>query len=253
LGLHWDGPIIMQSARASRHAEVIDALDARGLLFSCDCSRAQLAAAASTAALSPDAAVLNAAGIDPPEPCCVGQCRSRQLARRNTSLRLDLRACAARTNIDRSLGPIAFDPERHRDVVLRRRDGLATYHLAMTADDHDAAVTDVVRGADLCPATAWQMGLRSALGWPEPRLLHVPVVCDAGGRKLSKSLSAAAIAMLAPIDALRSTLALLAQAPPPAERVASAAALLEWAVGAWEPQRFRTVRAVQESSEIRAE
>ena len=82
---------------------------------------------------------------------------------------------------DRSLGAIVFDPSLHRDVVIRRRDGIMSYQLAVVVDDALQGVTDVVRGADLLPSTAWQLALQHALELPRLRYLHLPVLTEKDG------------------------------------------------------------------------
>lgn len=72
------------------------------------------------------------------------------------------------------------------DFVLWRRDGMAAYHLACVVDDHDLAVTQVLRGADLVPSTFRQLSLYRALGWPEPEHLHLPLIVTATGERLGK-------------------------------------------------------------------
>lgn len=92
-------------------------------------------------------------------------------------------------------GPVAFTDraqgaQEHlpgADPIVRRRDGEAAYPLAVVLDDHRDGVTEVVRGADLLPATAVQLRIGAALGLPAPTFLHVPLLLGADGRKLSKS------------------------------------------------------------------
>lgn len=88
------------------------------------------------------------------------------------------------------------------DFVLKRADGQWAYQLAVVVDDADSDVTDIVRGADLLDSTARQIYLQACLGVPSPRYLHVPVVTDANGDKLSKQTLAQAIDDAHPLDAL---------------------------------------------------
>ena len=88
------------------------------------------------------------------------------------------------------------------DFVLKRADGQWAYQLAVVVDDAAAGVTDIVRGADLLDSTARQIELQQCLGLPTPRYLHVPVVMDANGEKLSKQTLADAIDDARPLEAL---------------------------------------------------
>jgi glutamyl-Q tRNA(Asp) synthetase len=221
-GLVPDRPPTRQSGDAVRYEAALRQLDARGLLFQCSCSRRELAASGA------------------PDPCCLRDCRNRGAAATHgsdTSLRVDLAGLAPMQATDRSLGAITFDPRRHRDLVLRRRDGIVAYALAVVVDDHDAGVSDVVRGGDLLAGTPWQLALHQALGFSPPRYLHLPVVTEPDGAKLAKSRRSV------PLDPARSTENLTAvlgwlRQPLPADTKKNAAELLAAAASVWDPGRF---------------
>jgi glutamyl-Q tRNA(Asp) synthetase len=122
------------------------------------------------------------------------------------------------------------------DVVIRRRDGLFAYQLAVVLDDAWQGVTDVVRGADLLPSTPWQIELQRALGLPEPRYAHVPLLVEPDGRKLAKSRRSVALAGVDPGPQLASVLRLLRLEVPDELAGSAPAALLEWAVPRWRAQ-----------------
>jgi glutamyl-Q tRNA(Asp) synthetase len=124
----------------------------------------------------------------------------------------------------------------HRDVVVRRRDGIEAYHLAVVVDDAASGVTDVVRGADLLEATGWQLGLQVALGLPAPAYLHAPVVTEPDGTKLAKSRRTVPLDPGSVMPLLRLALGLLSQPVPDASRPQE---LLHLAATAWDPARFR--------------
>jgi len=207
----------LQSQRLAFYEQAIERLRAKHLLFRCACTRRELAAEG--------------------EPCCLRDCRRRELDPRESALRIDLSALPTIIVQDRSLGPIAFDPRLHRDVVIRRRDGIISYQLAVIVDDALQEVTDVVRGADLLPSTAWQIALQHALDLPAVNYLHLPVLVEADGSKLAKSRHAAPVSAAAIIPALQQTLRWLRQDLPSPETTQPD----EWlrrAALSWDPARF---------------
>ena len=207
----------LQSQRLAFYEQAIERLRAKHLLFRCACTRRELAAEG--------------------EPCCLRDCRRRELDPRESALRIDLSALPTIIVQDRSLGPIAFDPRLHRDVVIRRRDGIISYQLAVIVDDALQEVTDVVRGADLLPSTAWQIALQHALDLPAVNYLHLPVLVEADGSKLAKSRHAAPVSAAAIIPALQQTLRWLRQDLPSPETT-QPDELLRRAALTWDPTRF---------------
>jgi len=130
-------------------------------------------------------------------------------------------------------------------VIVRRRDGLFAYQLAVVVDDALQGVTDVVRGADLLDSTPWQMALQQALGLPQLAYLHLPLVLEADGRKLAKSRRCV------PLDPARAgielyrALVLLRQNPPVELELEPVSTVLGWACRQWRPQRLEGVRQVR--------
>lgn len=179
-GLAGDEPVVWQHARHGRYVEALAQLDRAGRIYACQCSRAQVAAAAAQLGIG--------AGIYP------GTCRDLRLARapgRALRLRVDDAVIAF---VDRACGP--FTQQLARDVgdfAVLRSDGLFAYQLAVVVDDAEQRITDVVRGADLLDNTPRQIALQRLLGAPQPRYLHVPVVRASDGEKLSKQNGALAL------------------------------------------------------------
>lgn len=183
LGLDWDAGPHQQDTpeRAARYRAVLTELGRR--VYLCSCSRRQLREAAAL-----DPALRGAEG-----PIYAGTCRvgpvdpEAPLAMR---FRLDDESPGFH---DAVLGEIP--PGRARgDFVLRRRDGLVAYQLAVVVDDHDQGVTEVVRGADLVGSTPRQIALYRALGWEVPGYFHLPLIDGPDGRRLAKSHGSVALA-----------------------------------------------------------
>ena len=229
-GLVPSRPVSRQTDDPRRYTAALAALEARGLLFTCDCSRRELAAAGATGA---GAAIAGAA-----EPCCLRDCRTRRPPAADAALRADLSALRPMAREDRSLGTIRFDPGQHRDVVVRRRDGIVAYALAVVVDDAEAGVTDVVRGGDLREGTGWQLALHQALGLEPPRYLHLPVVTEPDGAKLAKSRRAVPLDAAAAAHNLTQVVGWLRQPVPAALLAGDIAAGLKAAAAQWEVARF---------------
>lgn len=191
LGLDWDeGPDVggphapyLQSERAAIYDEAIARLQAAGLLFECFCSRAEIAAAASAP---------HGPGDDGPR--YPGTCRNlteAQKAERRARGRepaLRFRVPEGRVDfVDGIHGPVSVDVRQSvGDFVVRRVDGIHAYQLAVAIDDARMGITEVLRGEDLLTSTPRQLLLLRALGLPEPRYYHVPLVVGPDGLRLSK-------------------------------------------------------------------
>ena len=106
--------------------------------------------------------------------------------------------------VDRAAGEYTQHLKRDvGDFVVRRADGLWAYQLAVIVDDSEQGITDIVRGADLLDNTPRQIYLQRVLGLSTPRYLHVPLVLNAAGEKLSKQTGAIAIDSGRPLQELR--------------------------------------------------
>lgn len=178
LGLGFDGETRVQSRHMADYAAVLDALRARGLIYPCTCTRADIAAAAS--------AQHGPSGLVYP-----GTCRGRADAPGAPhAWRLDVARALAETGPlefeERGEGRIPCDPRPHGDVVLARKDAPASYHLCVAHDDAVQGVTCVTRGEDLKPATAIHRLLQALMGWPAPRYAHHRLLAGADGRRLAK-------------------------------------------------------------------
>ncbi len=190
LGLDWDGPVRVQSAHMADYRAALDGLAARGLLYPCFCTRAEIAREVAAAAAAPHG---------PDGPLYPGTCRRLSPAERAArvahgephALRLDMQAALRQAPRDLCWheigeGMIRCEPAQFGDAVLARKETPASYHLCVTHDDALQGVTLVTRGADLKPATHLHRLLQALMGWPAPAYRHHPLVLGADGRRLAK-------------------------------------------------------------------
>ncbi|MBS0560766.1 MAG: tRNA glutamyl-Q(34) synthetase GluQRS [Proteobacteria bacterium] len=198
LGLSWDGPVRVQSEHMGEYRAVLDALAARGLIYSCFCTRAEIAREIVQSAEAPHAPD---GGVLYPGTCrrLGAEERAARLARGDAhALRLDMAAALRSVAqpllfIERGEGEILCRPECFGDVVLARREVPASYHLCVTHDDAVQGVTLVTRGIDLKPATDLHRLLQALMGWPAPEYAHHALLLDAEGRRLAKRDAAATL------------------------------------------------------------
>jgi glutamyl-Q tRNA(Asp) synthetase len=224
-GLHWDGEVYYQSQHVADYLEAIARLQGRHRLYRCICSRKRLAA-------HPD--------VYP------GFCRNQQTP--------DHQEHALRVKTDdeelsfedRIQGTIRENPARqHGDFIIKRKDGIIAYQLAVVVDDHLQGVNRVVRGFDLMDSTARQAFLHRLLDYPVPEYMHVPIIVDRQGCKLSKQTRAQAVDEDHPAAALILLLDWLKQNPPASLRHAAIGEILDWAIEHWQPQPLKKIHAIQ--------
>ena len=134
------------------------------------------------------------------------------------------------------------------DFVLKRRDGYFAYQLAVVVDDAFQGITDVVRGADLLDNTPRQRVLQAALGVASPRTMHLPVLLEADGGKLSKSRRSLPADPASAPAVLTEILTLLRHTPPLDLQHAPVAVQLAWAKGVWDPLLLQGVRDIIQSA-----
>lgn len=192
-GLSWDEEPTWQSEHQDRYKKALKRLNEPQTIYPCACSRQSIASA------------LEARGVVTPrnqEMVYPGSCRPAQIPQNEdegifaTEVAWRL-ALPPDLNIhfeDLALGKQSQNLNQEvGDFVLRRRDGVFTYQLAVVVDDAEQGITHIVRGADLLNNTARQIHLQSILGYPTPSYLHLPLVLDEHGEKLSKQTLASAI------------------------------------------------------------
>ncbi len=232
LGLHWDGPVLRQSDRAAAYARALAQLSRRNLLHRCECTRSLIAGLPE----NQDRARGAADELFHPARCPAPRTDAPAVAGEAWRLRVP---AGTVTFVDRSLGQQSVDVAATvGDFVLRRRDGLFAYQLAVVVDDAEQGITDVVRGCDLLASTARQILLQQALGLPAVRYLHLPLAVDDRGLKLSKSADAPAARCSTPAALLVAVLAFLGQSPPAGLAAATAREVLDWAIAHWRVDGF---------------
>lgn len=216
-GFHSDQEIIYQSDRSDIYQSALDRLIKAQQVFPCTCSRKQLSANK---------------GVH------FGNCYSTASP---FAWRLDSQQS---DDID-SAGNISFDDQLQGkfrqsiehdigDFVVKRKELLWAYQLAMVVDDHEQGITHVVRGIDLIDSTLRQNMLQTRLNYSKPHYAHIPVACAPNGQKLSKQNLAPALDLEKPVENLWRALSWLGQKPPESLCKASVKEMLLWAIEHWD-------------------
>lgn len=222
LGLTWDGPVEYQSSRLALYEEALEGLVRRGLTFQCRCTRRSLAESEDTG--------------------YPGTCRDQPAQPGPSAIRFRVDDALNVSFTDRFQGACSFAMRALGDVVIRRRDGVVAYQLAVVVDDAQQGITDVVRGADLLPSTPWQILLQGALAVPLPRYAHLPLIVEPSGEKLAKSRRSVPIEARLAGQHLIEALTLLRQAPPPSLADEGPRTVLSWALKHWNPLNLERVQ-----------
>lgn len=223
-GFEWDETVLHQSRRKERYGEIIQQLLVQDLAYSCACSRKEIAAIARSGIEGPIY----------PNTCRNGPPTGRQgraLRLRTTSEEIGFE--------DRIQGSVYQRLEQEiGDFIIHRADGFTAYQLAVVVDDADQEINQIVRGADLLLSTPRQIYLQQLLGHPQPAYAHIPLVLDAGGRKLSKQDRDHPVSRQKPLDALLAAWRFLAQPMPP-EPPLHPEEFWNWAKETWHTDRIR--------------
>jgi glutamyl-Q tRNA(Asp) synthetase len=227
-GLDWDGEVLYQSTRSDAYAEALERLVARGQAYPCACTRSEAAALGDREGRYP------------------GTCREGPTRPTGPyAMRLRTEGYPTIPIEDRVHGPYWQSVDGIvGDFVLRRRDGFWSYQLAVVVDDATQQITDVVRGLDLLDNSPRQRLLQAILGLPMPTLLHLPLLVEDDGAKLSKSRRALPVEDGKAPETLTRVLSILLHPPPAMLRAAPVREQLAWAVRAWNPHRLQCVKEV---------
>ncbi len=218
-GLYSDEPVRFQSGCHTRYRRLIDQLLDQGLAYRCACSRKQL----------------REHGGRHPEHCREGHAKPGE---RPFAIRFALHDEHSQWH-DQLLGPQSQQVHAEMDdPVILRKEGFYAYQLAVVADDIDQNITHVVRGSDLLDMTAQQQQIYHALGALPPHWMHIPVILNAQGQKLSKQNHAPALDDKVAQDNLTKALSALGQDLRLLSGAAGIATLLERAAANWAPERI---------------
>jgi glutamyl-Q tRNA(Asp) synthetase len=215
-GFEWDGEVARQFERRELYQAALHSLATRGLTFACSCSRSQLE----------------------DELRYPGTCRNRAApADAATATRLQM-APGQIIFSDRIQGVYRQDVSAAvGDIILKRRDQIFAYVLAVVVDDAAQGITHIVRGADLLDNTPRQIHLQRLLGLTQPSYAHVPVLTEHDDRKLAKSRRSVNISAAEPVAQLLAVFSLLGLTPPVGLSSAPIRTAWEWAFGQWDLDR----------------
>lgn len=232
LGFAWDEEVLYQSNRTEAYETALQRLRALDLAYPCSCSRSELQM---TEHMADNGEELRYPGFCQVQP-------RRSTGPHAYRFRAPPQAIGFHDDLQ---GDLVVDlADTIGDFVIKRRDGLFAYQLAVVVDDAAQGITHVVRGADLLMNTPRQIALQQALGIASPRYMHLPLATDAAGRKLSKATGASAVDELAASKALWKALAFLGLDPPWELGTAPVTELWNWAVEHWSPRRLAGIRDI---------
>ncbi|MCD9514941.1 tRNA glutamyl-Q(34) synthetase GluQRS [Photobacterium carnosum] len=222
-GFMWDGDIIYQSLRHDVYQAQIETWLTQGNAYYCQCSRKN---------------IQQTDGFYP------GTCRTLNQRHSNGAVRLQVDTPI--THFDDLLHgrielPLALARE---DFIIRHRNGLFAYNLAVVLDDIEQGITDVVRGTDLIESTGHQMILYQQLGHPFVRYLHLPLAITDNGYKLSKQNHAPAIDKHNPRPALMAALRFLGFSPPTELVIENVEQILQWGITHWQLKQLPKTTAI---------
>jgi len=226
-GFAWDGEVIFQSRSATAHQAALQILVDQSMAYPCGCSRKSLA-------------------NEPRGPLGViypGTCRDG----------CDLDETAIRLQTDND--PVSFSDglqglqtqrleSASGDFVIKRRDGLIAYQLAVVVDDELEGVTEIVRGMDIMDSTQRQIWLQKLLGYQMPDYVHIPVITHPDGDKLSKLTGAPGVTLDDVRGMLVAALQALRQEPPADLAASSLPDIWQWAVHQWKLEPLQGVTEI---------
>ena len=254
-GLHWDEDIIYQSQRTAAYEAAFQRLNEMGAVYPCCCTRKEIADSALhgiDGMIYPGTCLNGVRPLPNHPPEGEGTTPTRAMAWRVRTNIFTSPLAEARTKLTSPFGGRAGEggviefndalqghitqhlENEIGDFVLKRADGLFAYQLAIVVDDAAQGITHVVRGADLLYSTPRQIYLQRLLGLNTPTYMHLPVVVNAQGEKLSKQTLAQPVAKINGVSTLFDALVLLRQQPPAELRLGTVEEILASAIANWQ-------------------
>ncbi len=230
-GFEWDdadvsSSVVFQSQRSDIYEYYLDQLKRDGYIYACTCSRKEIADSATIAGIE---------GAIYPKTCLLKP--ALQVSNMQTNGPAAYRAMVLDKNIS-FMDAIQGEVKQNLaidigDFILKRKDGLFAYQLAVVVDDALQGITHIVRGADLLNSTPRQIYLQQLLGFTTPHYAHVPVVVNAQGEKLSKQTFAKSVTPeIAPVLVFEA-LCFLGQNPPAETKNDTLSEVWDWAIANW--------------------
>ncbi|MCU4675501.1 tRNA glutamyl-Q(34) synthetase GluQRS [Catenovulum sp. 2E275] len=211
--LQWDGSVLFQSERLQAYQQVLDNWLTNKTAYACRCPRKQIRASGG---------IYN------------GHCRHLNIPVKDSAVRY-LNLYPQTEFKDRIHGKVIIESQRaSEDFIIRRRDGLFAYQLAVVLDDIYQNVTHIVRGQDLIDTTVWQNALYNSLHKTPPQYAHIPLIMGEDGRKLSKQTGAPALDCSKSTSLLVEVLNRLGQNPPAELKLESNKTILDWGIKNWQ-------------------
>jgi len=225
-GFEWDEDVLYQTQRKEAYADALITLKEQNRVYPCTCSRKSLKAKATSGKI-----ITGPLGFIYPGFCID-----------NTFTNLDPNDYAIRIKVPGENFSFNDDLLKHNtqnlknelgDFIIRRRDGLFAYQLAVVVDDAFQNISHVVRGADLLDSTPRQLFLQQCMNYPQPQYAHLPLIVHMNGDKLSKQTGAKGIGYKADIPLLVECLEFLGQKPPEDLASESLPNVWQWAKENW--------------------
>lgn len=222
-GLQWDEEVMFQSQQSSRYNQIIASLKQHSLAYPCQCTRAQ---------------IKSIGGI------YQGHCRHLHLTEQQNAIRVKNQPQISHYDDIFQGKVLCNNAMAAEDFIIKRRDGLYAYQLAVVADDIEQKITHVIRGCDLLEPTARQLSFFELLNQPPPLYGHIPLAVTELGYKLSKQNKAPAINQGKPQTHLIKALSFLGQQPPISLQTADVSTIIDWAIDHWQRDLVAKMREI---------